>query len=165
MPESQCGFRKGHGCLDMMFVAGQLLEKAIEHTSQLYVLFVDLRKAYDSIPHHALWLILETVGVPQHMLGLIHSLHNGMEARVCVAAGLTDTISVANGLRQGRTLAPTLFNMYFATVVASWRSRSTVTGVTLRYRIGRKLVGDRSAKSKLLETEITESQFENDASS
>ena len=146
-----------------MFVARQLLEKSIKHTSQLYVLFVDHRKAYDSIPHHALWLVLERVGVPQHMLGLIHSLNNGMEARVCVAGGLTDAISVANGLRQSCTLAPTLFDIYFATVVASWRSRLTVPGVTLRYRIGRKLVGDRSAKSKLLETEITKSQFANDA--
>ena len=113
-----------------MCLARQLLEKSIEHTSQLYVLFVDHRKAYDSIPHHAPWLILERVGVPQHMLGLIHSLNNGMEARVCVAGGLTDAISVANGLWQSCTLAPTLFDIYFATVVAtvvaSWRSTLTV---------------------------------------
>ena len=50
--ESQCGFRKGGGCCDMIFVAWQLLEKAIarDHQDSLFILFVDLRKAYDSVP-------------------------------------------------------------------------------------------------------------------
>ena len=47
LPESQSGFRKGRGCADMIFVARQLAEKAREHGESLYVLFVDLRKAYD----------------------------------------------------------------------------------------------------------------------
>ena len=50
LPESQCGFQKRRGCIDMIFAARQVLEKAIEHQSDLYVLFVDLRKAYDSVP-------------------------------------------------------------------------------------------------------------------
>ena len=49
LPDSQRGFRKGLGCVDMMFVARQLAEKAVEHNSEMYVLFVDLRKVYDSI--------------------------------------------------------------------------------------------------------------------
>ena len=31
LPESQCGFRKRRGCVDMIFVSRQLMEKAIEH--------------------------------------------------------------------------------------------------------------------------------------
>ena len=54
LPDSQCGFRKGRGCCDMIFVARQLLEKAREHNDSLYILFVDLRKAYDSVPREAL---------------------------------------------------------------------------------------------------------------
>ena len=41
LPDSQCGFRKGRGCVDMIFVARQLLEKTVEHQSQLYAVFVD----------------------------------------------------------------------------------------------------------------------------
>ena len=42
LPETQCGFRKGRGCVDMIFVARQLMEKAIEHDETLFVLLVDL---------------------------------------------------------------------------------------------------------------------------
>ena len=45
LPESQCGFRKGRGCVDMFFAARQLVEKSKEHDDSLFVLFVDLRKA------------------------------------------------------------------------------------------------------------------------
>ena len=34
----------------MIFVARRLLEKAREHEDDLFTLFVDLQKAYDSVP-------------------------------------------------------------------------------------------------------------------
>ena len=42
LPDSQCGFRRGRGCSDMMFVARKLVEKAREHNSLLFVLFVGI---------------------------------------------------------------------------------------------------------------------------
>ena len=147
----------------MTFVARQLLEKTVEHQSQLYSVFVDLKKAYNSIPRLALWRVLEKLGVPPTMLSLIKSLHEGMTAQIRVTSNLTDSIAVCNGLRQGCTLAPTLFNLYFSAVMASWRSQSTSHGVPVKYRIGRKLVGDRTAKSRLDAVYITESQFADDA--
>ena len=34
LPESQCGFRKGRGCTDMIFTIRQLVEKSWEHTAK-----------------------------------------------------------------------------------------------------------------------------------
>ena len=56
LPESQCGFRKGRGSIDMLFAARQLLEKCREHDDALFVLFIDLKKAYDTVPRDALWV-------------------------------------------------------------------------------------------------------------
>ena len=41
--ESQCGFRKGHGCIDQIFTLRILAEKAREFNTPLYLAFVDLR--------------------------------------------------------------------------------------------------------------------------
>ena len=139
LPDSQCGFRKGRGCVDMVYVARQLMEKTLEHDSDAYVLFVDLRKAYDSISRAVLWQVLQKLGVPPAMLRIIQSLHNGMTASVRVDGKLTDPITVRCGLRQGCTLAPMLFNLYFSAVVASWRSSCPDAGISFRYKVGRKL--------------------------
>ena len=50
LPKSQCGFRRGRGCMDMVFVVRQLAEKAVEHHTKQFFVFVDLHKAYDTVP-------------------------------------------------------------------------------------------------------------------
>ncbi len=102
----------------MIFDARQLVEKAREHGESLYVLFVDLRKAYDSVPRQALWKVLEKYGVPEKMLNVVKSFHEGMHAEIRVGSTVTDRFEVRNSLRQGCTLAPTLFNIYFSAMVA-----------------------------------------------
>ena len=89
-PESQCRFRKGTGCMDMIFAARQLIEKSRVHADSLFVLFVDLKKAYDSVPRQALWCVLEKCGMPPVMLSVIKSFHEGMSAVVRVGDSSTD---------------------------------------------------------------------------
>ena len=64
LPESQCRFRKGRGCVDMIFVARQLIEKTREHDDPLFVLFM----ACDSVPRVALWCVLNKYGMPSTMV-------------------------------------------------------------------------------------------------
>ena len=70
---------------------------------------------------------------------------------------VTDNFKVRNGLRQGFTMASVLFNVYFNGMVARWGSQSGEAGIPILYQHGRKLVGDRTAKSRLLKVLVTES--------
>ena len=56
----------------------------------------------------------------------------------------------------------TLFNIYYSAVVTNWRDHCPVAGVNVRFKHGRKLVGDRTVKSYLNEVKVTESQFTDD---
>ena len=85
-----------------------------------------------------------------------------MHAEVRVGSTVTDRFEVRNGLRQGCTLAPTLFNIYFSAMVVDWCNRISGAGVSVLYKHGRKLVWDRTAKSRLSEMRVTESQFADD---
>ena len=58
------------------------MEKAREHNTKVFMLIVDLRKAYYSIPRQALWLVLQKYDIPAVMINVIRSLHNGMKAEV-----------------------------------------------------------------------------------
>ena len=52
--ESQCGFGKHRGTVDMVFAIHQLQEKCIEQHQDLHLLFMDLTKAFDTVNRTAL---------------------------------------------------------------------------------------------------------------
>ena len=101
-----------------MFVIRRLQELARKKRIPLYVCFIDLTKAYDSVDRTLLWAVLARFGVPQNIISVIRQFHDGMRAYV----RLDDTVcsawfAVEEGLRQGCVLAPLLFNTFFAAVV------------------------------------------------
>ena len=122
LPESQCGFWNGRSCTDQIFAVSQVIEKIHEHHDIGFLVFIDLRKAYDSVSRPALWRALATLGVPPLLIQLISSFHDSMSAQVRVGDGHTQRIPVMNGLRQGCSMAPVLFNLFFALVLEKWNA-------------------------------------------
>ena len=57
-PESQCGFRAGRSTVDMIFSVRLLQEQCREQRVPLYIAFVDLTKAFDSVSRSGLYSIL-----------------------------------------------------------------------------------------------------------
>ena len=106
----------------MMLCVCQLVEKAIEHNTKVFLLFVDLHEAYDSVPRAALWCALRMYGAPDVVIKLVRSLHDGMSATVTVGGGKSEPFSVWNGLCQGCTITLTLFILYFGLVIERWLS-------------------------------------------
>jgi hypothetical protein len=123
LPEAQCGFRRGRGTRDMVFVARLLQEEAKRQGVPLYWCFVDLMKAYDTVPREGMWLVLERFGVPEGLIKVIRSFHDGMEAAVKLNGVLSGRFAVLQGLRQGCVMSPVLFNMYFAALISEVEKR------------------------------------------
>ena len=73
LPESQCGFRAGRSCTDMIFTVRQFVEKSWEHQSKAFLTFIYLKTVYGSVPRHAMWLALEKLGVPEQTVQLVQS--------------------------------------------------------------------------------------------
>ena len=66
----------------MLFVVRQLQEVRRARQVPLYMCFVDLLKAYDSVDRELLWVVFARFGVPENMLTVIRQFHEGMRARV-----------------------------------------------------------------------------------
>ena len=66
---------------------------------------------------------MKKLGVPDVLVGIIKSFHTNMRARVRVDGELLEEIEVNNGLRQGCTMAPILFNLYACMVAERWLDR------------------------------------------
>ena len=114
------------------------------------------------MPRLALWQVLKKSGVPPQMLKIITSFHEDMRAKVRISGALFESFRVRNGLHQECTLATKLFNLFFSAVVSTWRTDCVVVGVNVLSCPGRKLVGDRTAKSQLGVVKVTDSQFADD---
>ena len=82
VPESQCSFRSGRGTTNMIFSLRQIQEKCKLQDQDLYLLFIDLTKAFDTVSREGLWLVLEKIGCPKHFVDIIKSFHDGMQASV-----------------------------------------------------------------------------------
>ena len=130
LPEEQIGFQPNRSTADVMFVIRRFQELARKKRVPLYVCFIDLTKAYDSVDRTLLWTVLIRFGVQQNMIPVIRQFHDGMRAcvrlddRVC-----SGWFAVEQGLPQGCVLAPLLFNIFFAVVrnVASTRFKADIS--------------------------------------
>ena len=80
----------------MVFVLRQLLEKSREHHKDLYIAFIDLSKAFDTVNRELLWKYLCKLGVPPKFLSILQQLHDGM-ARVLTG----ELVRVFQGNRLG----------------------------------------------------------------
>ena len=164
LPESQCGFRQSRGCTDMIFVVRQCIEKLYELREKGFLIFIDLKKAYDSVPRAALWLILAKAGLPDGLITIIRSFHDGMEAVVAMAGGTTQPIYVDNGLRQGCSLAPLLFNIFMWAVFSCWlKAIQSIddVGLAYRYKLDGKLMFRRRRSDSPFR--LTDCQFADDS--
>ena len=144
--ESQCGFRSGRSCADQLFTLRILMEKAREYHQPLYMCFIDLQKAYDSVSREALWRILRTsFNLPQKVLTIIQALHRDSMASVRAYGKTSEEFQISSGVRQGCILAPTLFNLYFDLVIrmALEEHQKEGRGVRMAYLHDGKLVGNK----------------------
>jgi hypothetical protein len=147
LPESQCGFRKERGTVDMIFAARQLQEKCQEQHVCLYTTFVDLTKAFDTVSRDGLWRIMSKFGCPPEFIEMVKQFHEGMQARVQDNEDSSEPFAVTNGVKQGCVLAPTLFSLMFSAMLHDAFHEHN-TGVGLRYRTDGKLFNLRRLQSK-----------------
>ena len=119
LPEGQCGFRPDHSTTDMMFVVRRLQEIGRKARVSLFMYFIDIQKAYDTIDRTLLWQVLTRIGVPPQMIAVIQQFHDGMRACVRPDGGVcSDWFLMEQGLREGCVLSSLLFNIFFAAVLA-----------------------------------------------
>ena len=126
-----------------------MMETAKEHNRNVYMCFIDYKKAFDCVDHERLWVILKEMGVPVHLIVLLQTLYTKQEATIRTEFGETDTINIGKGVRQGCILSPLLFNIYaentMREALADWDGVISIGGrmiTNLRYADDTTLIAE-----------------------
>jgi hypothetical protein len=65
--DHQCGFRRNRSTMDQIFYIQQILEKKWEYNGMVHQLFIDFKKAYDSVKRQVLYNILLEFDIPNKL--------------------------------------------------------------------------------------------------
>ena len=75
----------------------------------LYLCFMDLKKAFDTVPRHLLFAKLKALGVEGKILNVIKDLYTSNSACIRIGDHMTESFNIESGVMQGSKLGPILF--------------------------------------------------------
>ena len=150
---NQNGFRPGRSTTSHILALRRLIEEVKGYNLNAVIVFIDFKKAFDSVHRGKMLNILKAYGIPSKMVDVIALLYSNTRARVITPDGETDWFDIVAGVLQGDTLAPYLF-----AIVLDYAMRQALLGK--EEELGFVLEKRRSRRQ--LPTVVTDTGFADD---
>ena len=110
--ENQWGFQPGKSTSSAVLLALYSWEALLDKGQEVLVTFLDIKKAFDSVPHRRLLSKLCDLHIPEQIVALINSYLCDHSQQVCVNGTSSAKCHVSSGVPQGSVLGPLLFMLY-----------------------------------------------------
>ena len=118
---TQAGFRRRHRLEDLIIPLDYLISRAQRTRESLSICFVDLEKAFDTVPRRLLMsVLLDEYGLSADMVETVRRMYADTTGTV---PGVEGSFHSTMGVKQGCPLSPLLFSLYFDRVAEYIRSR------------------------------------------
>ena len=89
-----------------------LFEKYIQHQQDLYLVFIDFKKAFDRVGHAASWASMKKYNISTNLIRVMKNLYNKATTAVLLNGSIGDWFRTTDGLRRRCLLSSTLFNIF-----------------------------------------------------
>ena len=138
--------------------------KCTEQNMELYAVFIDFTKAFNTVSREGLWSVLKRFGCTDKIINLVRAFHDGMKAKIVQGKETSKEFEVTNGVKQGCVLAPTLFSIYLAAMLHV-AFKDVHEGIYIQTRHGADLfnVSHFEAKSRTTKHLVRELLFADDS--
>ena len=130
-PEEQHGFRKNRRIEEHLVTANYVFDKTMLLGTPLWLISLDLSKAFDRVDWQALWKALETHGVSEHLISILQLLYDNQRGQVITDTADSREFDIRRGVRQGCVLSPRLFCLVLEWALDKWRMRVRTEGIDL----------------------------------
>ena len=75
------------------------------------MVFIDLEKAYDSIPRSIVWNSLKNRGISRTYIEVIQDMYDRVSTNIHTPIGMIESFLIKVGLHQGSALNPFIFTI------------------------------------------------------
>lgn len=127
LQEEQAAYRKNRQTQDHIYALRTAIEKKIEEGKALYLAFIDLHAAFDTIPRSSLWKAMETVGIPEKLREATRRLYHRTKGIVRIQGQESESFKMERGIKQGDSLSPLLFIIVMNEIIKSSKDNSQNT--------------------------------------
>lgn len=112
MSEEQGGFRPKRSTTDQILTLNDTLVRRHRAKKTTFLLFVDFRKAFDTVWRNGLWKRMWQVGIRGKAWRIIQAVYSDIRLSTLVDGDHTRFVPAEQGVRQGCPLSPVLFNIF-----------------------------------------------------
>ena len=159
----QWGFMSTRSTVSALIQVIEDWSRAIDHGYEICVVFFDVQKAFDSVPHFTLLKHLQSLRINKFILNWVKSYLLDREQFVGIDGSNSNSLQVLSGVPQGSVLGPLLFITYInhVTDVISQGSKLNMFADDMAlYRVIKstedyvELQNDINAVSKFMDTKL-----------
>ena len=110
--DPQHGFVPGRSCMTQLITTLELWSEILDSGAPIDAIYLDFRKAFDTVPHQRLLKKLEAYGINGRILGWVRDFLLNRRQRVVVNDKMSTWADILSGIPQGSVLGPILFVIF-----------------------------------------------------